>query len=94
MKKFFVQFVLVLACMGLSIAYAEEKSMTKSEKDQCLLISKECENEIMNIQQKIKKLQSEIKKGKRVYTADELKKLQYKLQEINSILDAQQNPGQ
>jgi len=87
MKKLFVQFVLVLACMGLSVSFAAEKTMTKAEKDQCLLISKNCANETMSIQQKIKKLQDEIKKGKRAYTADELKVLQNKLKETEDTLD-------
>ena len=36
--------------------------MTKEEKDQCLLASKGCANEVNSIQQKIKKLNAEIKR--------------------------------
>ena len=87
MKKLFVQFILVLACMGLSVAFAQEKSTTKSEKDECLLISKGCANETLSIQEKIKKLDTEIKKGTKVYTPAELKRLQDKLKDAEDTLD-------
>jgi hypothetical protein len=73
--------------MGLSVAFAQEKSMTKSEKDECLLISKDCANETMSIQQKMKKLDAEIKKGTKVYTPAELKRLQDKLKDAEDTLD-------
>ncbi len=59
----------------------------KSTKDECLLASKNCKDQVDSIQQKMVKLQTEIKKGKKVYTADELKKLKEKLQETNDLLD-------
>ncbi|MBU5637450.1 hypothetical protein KOM00_11985 [Geomonas sp. Red69] len=62
-------------------------------KDECLLISKNCKNEVDSIQQKIAKLQGEINKGSRVYTADELKKLHDKLKEANDVLDELNKPG-
>jgi len=65
--------------------YAAE--MTKEEKDQCLLASKNCAGEVDSLQKKMKKLQTEIKKGKKVYTAEELKKLEDKLKEANDMLD-------
>lgn len=61
--------------------------MTKEEKDQCLLASKGCAMEVDTLQKKIKKLNAEIKKGKKVYSADEIKKLQGKLKEAEDILD-------
>lgn len=68
-------------------AAAEHKKMTKEEKDQCLLASKGCIAEVDSIQKKIKKLQAEIKKGTKVYSADEIKKLQEKLDEADKMLD-------
>ena len=62
-------------------------------KDECLLVSKNCKNEVDSIQQKIAKLQGEIKKGGKVYSAAELKKLHEKLQEANAILDDLNKPG-
>jgi len=64
-----------------------------SEKDECLLASKNCKDQVDSIQQKVKKLNSEIKKGKKVYTADELKTLHAKLKEVNAMLDDLNRPG-
>jgi peptidoglycan hydrolase CwlO-like protein len=80
--------ILIMAVFMMSVtvpAFAAE--MTKAEKDQCLLASKECKNETDAIQQKIKKLNAEIKKGKKAYSADEIKKLNDKLKEAQAILD-------
>lgn len=65
-------------------AFAEDM---KSSKDECLLASKGCKDEVDSIQTKIKKLQTEINKGTKVYSADEIKKLDAKLKEANQILD-------
>jgi len=80
--------VLVMAAFMMSATvpvFAAE--MTKEEKDQCLLASKGCAQEVDSIQKKIKKLQAEIKKGKKVYSAEEIKKLQQKLDEADNMLD-------
>lgn len=87
MKKLVVRLVLAVACMGLGVAFAEDKGMTKTEKDECLLVSKNCKNTALSIQEKVKKLQGEIKKGKKVYTAEELKKLEDKLKDAENTLD-------
>jgi len=80
--------VMMLAAFSMAVAvpvFAAE--MTKDQKDQCLLASKNCAAEADSIQKKIKKLQSEIKKGTKVYSADEIKKLNEKLQETEALLD-------
>ena len=79
--------VMILAAFALTATVPAFAQMTKEEKDQCLLASKNCSTEVNSIQQKIKKLNAEIKKGKKVYTADELKKLQDKLKEADDLLD-------
>jgi len=84
MKKLVMSLVLAVACMGLGVSYAE---MSKSPKDECLLISKGCKDATMSLQEKIDKLNVEINKGKRVYTADELKKLEDKLKDAEKTLD-------
>jgi septal ring factor EnvC (AmiA/AmiB activator) len=61
--------------------------MTKAQKNECLLASKGCKDTVDSIQQKIKKLQTEIKKGKKEYTADELNKLNAKLKEADELLN-------
>lgn len=85
--------VMVLAAFMMAVTvpvYAAE--MSKEEKDQCLLASKGCKDEVDSIQKKMKKLQAEIKKGKKVYTADEIKKLEDKLKEADDMLDKLLNP--
>lgn len=89
MKKTLMIFILTLACMGMGTgtAFTADKTMTKEEKDECLLISEKCKNISMSLQEKMNKLQVEIKKGKRVYTAEELKNLEQKLKEVEDTLD-------
>ncbi|RII31018.1 MAG: hypothetical protein CXR30_04235 [Geobacter sp.] len=80
--------VMMLAAFSMAVAspvFAAE--MTKDQKNECLLASKGCANEVSSIQTKMKKLQAEIKKGKKVYTADELKKLNDKLKEAEKMID-------
>ncbi len=83
--------VMILAALTFSATMPAFAQMTKEEKDQCLLASKNCATEVNSIQTKIKKLNAEIKKGAKVYTADEIKKLQDKLQEANDLLDVMLN---
>jgi len=80
--------VLMIAAFSMAVAvpvFAAE--MTKEQKDQCLLASKGCAGEADTIQKKIKKLQAEVKKGTKVYSADEIKKLNDKLKEAEDLLD-------
>jgi septal ring factor EnvC (AmiA/AmiB activator) len=85
--------ILVMAVFMMSAAVpAFAADMTKEQKDQCMLASKECKTEVDSIQQKIKKLNAEIKKGKKVYTADEIKKLNAKLKEAEDMLDNMMKP--
>ncbi|MBI2354541.1 MAG: hypothetical protein HYV06_05855 [Deltaproteobacteria bacterium] len=80
--------VMMLAAFSMAVAApAFAAEMTKEQKDQCLLASKGCAAEVDSIQKKIKKLDAEIKKGKKVYSADEIKKLQGKLKEAEALLD-------
>jgi uncharacterized protein YlxW (UPF0749 family) len=75
------------ACVVSMAMPALGAEMTKEEKDQCLLASKNCVNEVNSIQQKIRKLRGEIRKGKRVYSAEEIRKLEEKLKEAEELLD-------
>ncbi len=84
MKKIAIMLI-AAASMAAMPTFAAE--MTKTQKDQCLLSSKNCADQAMSIQKKIKTLQSEIKKGKKVYTAEELKTLNNKLTETETFLD-------
>ena len=79
----------LLCAMGLLLATSMPAvaQMSATEKNECLLSSKECKNEADSIQKKIKQLEKEIKKGKAVYSADEINKLYKKLKEANDMLD-------
>jgi hypothetical protein len=85
MKKIAVLMIAVFSMAVAAPVFAAD--MTKEQKDQCLLASKGCAGEADTIQQKIKKLQAEVKKGKKVYSADEIKKLNAKLKEAEDLLD-------
>lgn len=67
--------------------------MTQAEKDECLLASKNCMNQVDDIQKRVKKLDKEIKKGTKVYTPEELNKLQQKLKETQMLLDSLERGG-
>ena len=86
--------VILLASFAMAATVPAYAQMTKEEKDQCLLAAKNCANEADTIQKKIKKLNAEIKKGKKVYTAEELKKLNDKLKETEQMLDEMLKGGQ
>jgi len=77
---------LVMLLMSVMLLSASMPAFA-SEKDECVLASKNCKTEVDSIQQKIKKLDAEIQKGERVYSADELKKLHAKLSDANALLD-------
>jgi Skp family chaperone for outer membrane proteins len=80
--------VMMLAAFSMAVAApAFAADTTQATKDECLLASKGCANETDTIQKKIKKLNTEIKKGKKVYSADEIKKLEEKLKEAEALLD-------
>ena len=84
MKK--IAALLVVGFM-MAVAVPAFAQQAPAEKDQCLLTAKACANQVDSIQQRIKKLDQAIKEGKKVYTPEELKKLQDKLDETNKMLD-------
>jgi len=67
--------------------------MAQGQKDECLLASKNCVDQVDDIYRRIHRLQKEVKKGQRVYTPDELKKLQDKLAETQDLLKSMEKPG-
>ena len=86
MKKIAVLMIAVFSMAVAVPAFAAE--MTKEQKNECLLASKGCASAADTIQEKIKKLDAEVKKGTKVYSADEIKKLNAKLKEANDLLDS------
>jgi len=77
---------IVMAAFLVSATLPALAQMTKDEKDQCLLASKNCMTEVDSIQKRMKKLQGEIRKGQKVYSPEELKKLEQKLKEADALL--------
>lgn len=90
MKKILIAVLATFALSATTMAFAADGN---SQKDECLLASKGCKDQVDSIQQKIRKINNEIKKGKRVYSAEELKKLQQKLKEADDILNNLERPG-
>lgn len=85
--------VLTVLMMMVSVpAFTAEK--TQQQKDECLLASKNCMDRVYTIQEKIKRLNTEIKKGTRVYTPQELDKLNKKLKETEDMVDNMLMGGQ
>ncbi len=91
MKKIALLLTAAFLMSAVAPVYAQ---MTAEQKNQCLLESKNCANEVNSIGQKIKKLQKEIKKGKKVYSEEDLKKLNAKLKEAESLLNSMTEGGQ
>ena len=89
MKKSVLLFT-AAAMLALTVpAIAEEgKTATQAEKDLCLLRSENCRTRVDSIQEKIKKIAAEIRKGTKVYTAKELARLEEKLKETQDFLDS------
>ena len=89
MKKAALCFVAALVISSSMSVFA----MEGMDKNECLTMSMNCKGEVDSIQQKMKKLNAEIKKGKKVYSADELTALNAKLKEANAMLDGLLKPG-
>ena len=85
MKRIIILTVAALV-MSLSIPVLAAE-MTSEQKDQCLLASKNCRRAVDSIQQKMTKLQNEINKCDKVYSPEEINKLEGKLKEVEDMLD-------
>jgi hypothetical protein len=66
---------------------AETAILDEGVKNECLLVAKNCSDDVDSIQQRIEKLDKELSKGTDVYTRDELKILGNKLEEERNTLD-------
>lgn len=104
MRGMLVAIALIAACLmfrAMPLQAGEsavQKPQTQTEmsgqKDECLLILRNCEMRAESLQQKITHLQHEIAKGTAVYSKDELDKLREKLQDANRTLDLLLNDRQ
>lgn len=89
MRKMALMLAAGLFMLSSAPAYAQTAT---DQKDECVLASRNCMNQVDDIQQRIRKLNREIEKGTRVYSAEELKKLQDKLKETSDILRNLERP--
>ena len=82
--------ILMLMVAGLFAAMpalATEHAMMSAEEQM-----QRCAEQSESIDKKIERLQSEIKKGSTKYSAEELRKLEAKLNEANAMLDSITKP--
>lgn len=80
--------VLAALLMSASVpVFADEMGGAKETKDECLLVAKDCQGSVDSLQQRIAKLNSEIAKGEKVYSKEDLKRLDEKVKEANDFLD-------
>lgn len=79
--------VLMLAVPSAVTLAAADGIPKKDEKDLCLLYAEKCAQRADSILEKIGKLKTEIEKGEKIYSPDELKRLERKLQEYEYFLN-------
>ncbi|MBJ6727006.1 hypothetical protein [Geomesophilobacter sediminis] len=80
--------IMLAAAMCMSTAAPAFADMAgTAQKDECLLASKNCSNTVDDIQNQVRRLTAEIQKGTKVYSPDELAKLQMKLNDIKAMIE-------
>lgn len=62
-------------------------------RNDCLVYGKNCPNTVDSLPERISKLKSEIAKGEKTYTPEELKLLERKLKDENQTMRALNKPG-
>lgn len=91
MKKLLVIIMALGLFSAMPVLAAEHAGMEKGSHEGMKMETaegvRECALQAETIQQKIKRLNAEVAKGSKKYSAEELKKLEYKLKEANEILD-------
>lgn len=84
MKKLMFLALPALMMLNCFPAFAQE---TPQDQYLCKLQAGNCLKRADVVQRKMKKVDTEIKKGKKVYSADELKMIEDKLKEVEQMLD-------
>lgn len=72
---------------SMPLLSAENIPMGNDHKNECLLVSKNCGDNVDSLQQRIEKLRTEISRGTLVYTEDELMILKNKLDDAVKTLE-------
>lgn len=81
------------AALLIGSATTASAQATEAQKNECLLASKNCTNQVDDIYKRMQKLNREIKKGTKVYSPEELKRLRQKLTETQELLRDMEKPG-
>jgi len=79
--------IMIMAALMLSTTIPTYSQQTPEEKVICNLAAQNCLNKADILQKRIKKLNAEVKKGTKTYSAEDLKKIEQKLQEAQDALD-------
>lgn len=87
MKRLLGIVTVVAAAALLSAAPLQAAEEEQGQRDECLLVAMNCENNVDTIQQRIERLSREIAKGTNVYTEDELNILNRKLEDTEKLLE-------
>jgi hypothetical protein len=90
MKKTIISVCAVVAAFGAVPVFAAVQADGKND---CLLYGKNCPNVVDSLPERITKLKTEIGKGEKVYTTEELKLLERKLKEENQTMRMLNKPG-
>lgn len=85
MKRIILMMISAFMMFASVPAYADER--TSAQKDECLLATKECKDIAESIHMKAEKLKTEIQKGNKLYTPEEILILKAKLKEAETALD-------
>jgi len=85
MKKRALIVMTAFMVSGAIPALAQEPS--KQEQAICNISAKNCLGEAEAIQKRVKKMQAEMKKGTKTYSAEDVQKLEQKLKEAQELLD-------
>jgi len=90
MKRLTMSVFAVVVALNAGTAFASGEVQSKND---CLLYGKNCPNVSLSLPERIAKLSIEITKGEKVYTPDELKRLELRLKEDNQTMNELQRGG-
>jgi uncharacterized protein YlxW (UPF0749 family) len=79
--------LMISAALLVSASMPAFSDQTPEEKVICNLAAQNCLNKADVLQKRVKKLKAEVNKGSKKYSAEDLKKLEQKLQETQDLLD-------
>ncbi len=82
-----IKAIIAGAALMMAAAVPAIAQQTNEEKVICELAAKNCLNKADILEKRVKKLNAEIKKGSKTYSAEDLKKLEEKLKETQELLD-------